>query len=107
MNKQLIAVVFVLNCAVCEAQRTTELYIPIGKSPGLSISGKTIVGFITKVESDQITIGDKVVFITDKTKIFLDRSAVRKSNSYGTRSDVKVGAYVEAHASEWIKIRSN
>lgn len=93
-------------CAVCEAQRTTELYIPIGKSPGLSISGKTIVGFVTKVESDQITIGDKVIQLTADTKIFLDRSAVKLTNLYGARQDIKAGAFVEAYASEWIKIQT-
>lgn len=106
MNRQLIAVVFVLNCAVCEAQRTTELYIPIGKSPGLSIAGKTIIGTVTAINGDAVAVGDKVISITGKTKIFLDRSQARLTNTYGSRSDIKVGAFVESY-SDWIKIRSN
>lgn len=107
MNKNLTAVIFCLLCAVCEAQKSTELYIPIGKSPGLSIAGKTITGTVTKVDGDTITVGAHTIRITADTKIFLDRSQAKLTNLYGAKQDIKVGVFVEGYLSEWLKIRSN
>lgn len=107
MNKNLTAVIFCLLCSVCEAQRTTELYIPIGRSPGLSTQGKTIIGTVIAINGDEIVVGDKTFLMSDKTKIFLDRSQAKLTNLYGVRSDIKAGVFVEAYASEWIKVRRN
>lgn len=107
MNKNLTAIIFCMLCAVSHAQKSTELYIPIGRSPGLSAQGKTITGTVTKVDGDTITVGAHTIRVTADTKIFLDRSAVKKISSYGSRSDIKLGAFVESYTSEWLKIRSN
>jgi hypothetical protein len=106
------------------AQKATELYIPIGKSPG--ISGKcSMVGTI-----DSAYVGNHILYmhnstsdaynsytvkITDETKIYLDKSGLKKSNQVGSFADCKQGAYCEvlyeSHTrkesgeAEWIKIR--
>lgn len=107
--RAIITGVFLL-CLPCEAQRATELYVPIGKSPGLSREGKTIMGTVTKTTGGEITIGDKVIRVNDETKYFLDRSAVRKPNTYGSRGDLQVGTLVEAYApdgdSVWVKLKT-
>ena len=91
---------------LCHAQKSTELFIPIGKSPGLSAQGKTVQGTVTKIEGDTVFLGNTQVLLNSKTKIFLDRSEVKKTNTVGTRDHIKVGEFVEAYLSEWIKIRS-
>lgn len=106
MNRKLTAIIFCMLCAVSHAQKSTELYIPIGRSPGLSAQGKTIIGTVTAINGDTITVGDKVFAVTDKTKIFLDRSQAKLTNTYGSRSDIKLGVFVEGHLSEWIKIQT-
>ena len=96
----------VVFCLSLTAQKATELFIPIGKSPGLSAQGKTIQGTISKVEGNKITIGEKSIEVSDKTKIFLDRSEVKKTSTIGTRADIVAGVFVESFSDEWIKIRS-
>jgi hypothetical protein len=98
-------------------QKSTERYIPIGKSPGLS--GKyTSLGLITdvNVRARTITIADtagrKTVQITDTTSIWLDRSKLKKSNLTGRFTDLVKGRRVEAkyqqpprgQVAEWVKV---
>ncbi len=102
------------------AQKSTELYIPIGKSPGLSETHTTI-GRIKCVEPDEQTI--TVIWrgktfkglINDRTQFFLDRSSLRRPNSYGGIADCHQGLLCEIKyrgnrrvpgaAAQWIKIR--
>lgn len=107
MDKNLTAAIFCLLCTVCEAQRTTELYIPIGRSPGLSAQGKTIIGTVIAINGDEIVVGDRIIRLTAGTKIFLDRSRIKQTNLYGVKADIKVGAFVEGYLSDWVKLRSN
>jgi len=98
-------------------QKSTERYIPIGMSPGLS--GKyTSIGLITDVNARTRTIniadsaGPKTVQVTDTTRIWLDRSKLRKSNVSGRFTDLVKGRRVEAkyerpdrrHVAEWVKV---
>jgi hypothetical protein len=103
------------------AQRATELYIPIGKSPGIS-GVCSMTGTIDSVYTAEHILkmstssGESYeVNVTDETKIYLDKSFLKQTNKIGTYSDCKVGAYCEvlyeSHSrkdygeAEWIKIR--
>jgi hypothetical protein len=99
----------------------TEQFIPIGESPGLS--GKyTVIGKLQAVNRRDQTCavaaarGTMNVKITEKTKIWLDRSQLRQPNLKGTFADLRPGATVEVkpedHKSglssgpaEWIKVQ--
>ncbi len=100
------------------AEKSTELYIPIGQSPGLS--GKyTVMGKIDQVNPQNQTIkmsgasGSYTVKMTKRTFIYLDRSKDELSNIYGTLADCKAGDLVEvkfednSHSKpiEWIKVQ--
>jgi hypothetical protein len=107
--------------AAADAQKATEVYIPIGKSPGLS--GKaTVIGMCTGVAGDgpavtvrareKTWIGD----VTPETEIYLDRSRQRLPNRRGTAKDLRAGCLMEIKykdtvpregrgACEWIKVR--
>src|SRR3989449_576610 len=82
------------------AHEMTERYIPVGQSPGLS--GKyTVIGKIQSVNArEQIcsvasAAGTVNVRITERTKIWLDRSLLRQPNVKGTIADLKPGLTVE------------
>jgi hypothetical protein len=123
-TKQWIAAVVLLLAGTSgiAMQRATELYAPIGESPGLS-DGVTIIGTIASVDeaTRTITVTSETEHwtaqITDKTHIWLDRSKTRKTNDYGHFSDLSQGERVEvlyAHReergegpAEWIKIEKS
>jgi hypothetical protein len=100
------------------AQRATEQFIPIGKSPGLSAK-VTVVGTIRSRDEGKKTItvggpsGPRTARITDRTRIWLDRSSMKATNVQGTFADLKVGRRVECkyydkdpkEALEWVKVQ--
>jgi hypothetical protein len=103
-----------------QAEKTTELYIPIGQSPG--VSGEyTVMGKIDQVDSQNQTIkmsgpsGSYTVKLTKHTSIYLDRSQVKRPNTYGTLSDCHAGNLVEVKFEEnspnkpveWIKVQTS
>ncbi len=102
--------------AVSYGQQTTEQFIPMGKSPG--VSGKSAwMGEIEQVDEPNRSItvkmdsASKTIKLTDKTRIWLDRSKLRSSSLKGSFADLKKGSkvevkYVKDHESEaeWIKI---
>lgn len=98
-------------------QKATEQFIPLGQSPGAS--GKlTWIGEIvgTDVPKRTLSIGEAqgahTVKITDKTRIFLDRSKLKKSNLTGTIADLQKGRRAEVKydgpgptpEADWIKV---
>lgn len=103
------------------AQEMTERYIPIGASPGLS--GKsTVIGTLQSVNAREQTCavagatGATRVKVTERTKIWLDRSKLRQTNLEGTFADLRPGATVEVKPednprgvaggpAEWIKVQ--
>ncbi len=127
MTRSLLMVVVLLATAsAARAQKATEIYIPIGRSPGLS--GKvTVTGSIDTVDDHTIIMsvqgagGRWRAVLTDRSKIYIDRSAQRRPNRYGTADDCKPGLYCEIKyvgddpaagrrrdepgEIEWIKIR--
>lgn len=98
----------------------TERYIPIGQSPG--ISGKhSYIGEIKSAdhESHSMVIataeGDQTVGMSERTRIYIDRSGQRKSNLAGTYADCQPGRRIEvkfadndpARPAEWIKVEAS
>jgi hypothetical protein len=103
--------------AGARAQEATEIFVPIGQSPG--VSGKlSLIGPIAAVDRANGTVtvaaaaGTKVVQITDRTRIWLDRSRLKLPNRTGTLADLQRGRTVEVKpqqdalgtAAEWIKV---
>ena len=111
------ALVWGMLVAVASAQRSTEMYIPIGQSPGLA--GKTSIGTIASVDvtAQTLVVNDGTVQRTvrcdERTPIWVDRSAEKRSSETGALSNCKVGQRVEvkyvdnakdAGQAEWIKV---
>ena len=99
------------------AQKATEQFIPLGQSPGLS--GKlTSIGEIAEADARERTLtvvetaGPRTVKITEKTRIFLDRSKLKQTNLTGTFADLQKGRRVEVkyedpvlkQAADWVKV---
>ncbi|HET6921892.1 MAG TPA: hypothetical protein VFI16_01975 [Anaeromyxobacteraceae bacterium] len=113
------AILLLAGATAASAQRLTEMYIPIGKSPGLS--GKhTLIGTISAVDATARRItcsgeaGSTTVQVTERTRIWLDRTPAKLANLKGTLSDCRVGRRMEAKyvnnerkpgaEAEWIKV---
>jgi hypothetical protein len=98
------------------AQEATEMYIPIGQSPG--ISNKTsVVGTVQALNAAARTLtvtgpsGPQTFVITAKTRIWLDKSAQKQANQYGSLADLQQGRRVEvkpqpAGRADWIKVQA-
>jgi hypothetical protein len=114
------ALLAVLAASAAFAQRATERYIPIGQSPGLS--GKhTVIGTISAVDAKGRTLtcsyeaATITMKVTDRTKIWLDKSQVKQSNLAGSFTDCMAGRRMEAKyvnndrragaEVEWIKVQ--
>lgn len=105
----------------CWAQQATELYIPIGASPGVSRTS-SIIGQIvaTDPQHKSLTLKDAAgttsVTLTDQTPVWLDRTRSSGRNEAGSLADLKDGATVEVKykgsergptvAAEWIKVEA-
>jgi len=100
-------------------QQATEMFIPIGQSPELSKTA-TVIGIIESVDAPKRTIvvesdgGSATATITEKTRIFLDRSRRKEPNRDGAFEDLEEGARVEvlyqgrtraaSGPAEWVKV---
>jgi len=115
-KSRLLLVAMLLCVNVASGQQSTEVYIPIGNSPGVSAS-ESIIGVIRSVDygahSMDIDIGDSVrtVRVGDETRYYLDRSRQQRSSSTGKFQDCEKGQRIEAKLSdndnvEWIKIEA-
>lgn len=99
------------------AQQATEVYIPIGESPGVSatksVNGKiTSVDYMTRSLKMSTSAGSRTVRMDDDSLYYLDRSKRREKNTMGSLEDCKVGRAVEVKLNadgqvEWIKIANN
>lgn len=109
-----------LPAAQAAAQKATERYIPIGKSPGLS--GKyTVIGRVSEInlQTGTMTITGPTrtwtARLDDKTQIWLDCSNYRHPSAKGTPADCKPGLLCEvkyegrlqpdSSTCEWVKVR--
>lgn len=110
----LLAVVFVFSTNSSHSQQATEVYIPIGKSPGVSVTS-SLHGKISGLdyETRSIRLVDrgsvKSVQVNDATRYYLDRSKYEKTSEMGTMHDCKVGRMIEVNVTDdgdvkWIKI---
>jgi hypothetical protein len=121
LNRYLrLAIVIVLLGGALEAsgQQATEMFIPIGQSPGLSGKG-SLIGTLESVDPGKrmVTIssslGAQTVGITDRTLIWLDRSQQKQPNQNGAINDLQKGRKVEVKlrkgdpkaVAEWIKVQ--
>jgi hypothetical protein len=113
-----ILVVLAAGGSHAHGQEATERFIPIGQSPGQS--GKTtLIGSIQSVDAQgrQLTIstaaGVSKISVTERTKIWIDRSASKQTNSLGSVADLQAGRRVEVKwdakdksRAEWIKVEA-
>lgn len=98
---------------VC-AQQATEVFIPIGQSPGLS-DKYTYMGTVESVNKQKQTIraDGRDIEIVGDTEIWLDRTALKERNSSGSFADLQSGRQVEIkyvdatgkQVADWIKIK--
>jgi len=98
------------------AQRATEVYIPIGESPGISTS-ESVIGSVSSIEYAQyrMTITTPVasvtVMLTDRTLYYVDNSKQKIRSVTGGIEDCEVGSRVEAFVNDegevvWVKVRA-
>ena len=98
------------------AQMETEVYIPIGESPGVS-GDKSVIGTITDIgyagDEHQLTVtvdGETRTFsVTSATRYYIDKSATKGHNVAGSFDDCEEGRLIEAYVDDdghaiWIKI---
>ena len=106
---------------VAAGQQTTEQFIPIGRSPGLS-GVVTYVGEIVAADPGALSLtmrrpGDAAtatVTVSADTRIWLDRSTIGLPNVTGGFADLTIGGVAEIHfrdpeqrrSAAWIKIQS-
>ena len=107
----------ILGVSGTQAQVTTERYIPVGQSPGMS-GVYTLMGEIGSVaeqgQSFTVSSGGEThtVQITPETRIWLDRSSLREAATTGTSADLVAGRTVEVkyqneqvrERADWIKV---
>jgi hypothetical protein len=111
-------IIFLGIAAIVSAEKASELYIPVGQSPGLS-DEYNLIGRIDAVDyqNRSLTVTDSTgrftVHTTEYTLILLDKSMQRQPNRYGTFSEIKPSIIVEVRfeagkrhrPAEWIKLQ--
>ena len=114
-----IGVLLLSGTPTAYGQKATEMFIPIGQSPGLS-NKISIIGTIETIDARAQTIvvagssGSWSATITDRTKIWLDKSKLRLSNQKGTFTDLRKGRLAEVKyeqagvsrgPADWVKVQ--
>ena len=113
-----VTLALLAGLSLAHAQKATERFIPIGKSPGLS-DKYTKIGSIDVVNTQDRTItmstpsGTYTARIAEETRIWLDKSKINSTNEEGTFSDLQAGRMVEVKykdndpegPAEWIKVQ--
>ena len=114
-----IGVLLWAGASSVHGQKATEMFIPIGQSPGLS-NKISIIGTIDAIDARTHTIvvaGTSQtwsVLVTDRTMIWLDRSTLRLPSQKGSFMDLKPKLLAEVKyeepggrsgSAEWIKIK--
>ena len=107
-----------LGTSLIYGQESAEQFIPIGYSPGIS-DKYSFIGKIVDVDQETHTIvvdsnrGERIIKVTPVTRIWLDRSKWKRTNTVGSYSDCEVGRKVEVmhdhdneSVADWIKIES-
>lgn len=100
------------------AQKSTEVYIPLGQSPGAS-GVSTVRGRVERISDVDSTIalqleGRRMFFkVAANTAIYLDKSKIGLTNTEGIFADIKPGLMIEAKFpdndkdgfAEWVKVQ--
>ncbi len=98
-------------------QQETERFIPLGQSPGVSHK-VTYIGEIADVDEAKRTVtladpaGLRTVRITEKTRIWRDRTRLKQTNLAGSFADLHKGRRVEVkfadparrEVADWVKV---
>ncbi len=114
LNKITLAGVALLGWSLACAQQATEIYIPIGKSPGIS-GTDSVIGSISSVDHNEyrMTIAadgeTTAVTMTSSTRYYIDRHKHKKRNVTGNFEDCETGRRVEVLIDDdgnavWVKI---
>lgn len=113
----LVSLLWVGAQSHAHGQEETERFIPIGRSPGLS-GAVTDIGTVSAFDSGSRILkidaasGPQSVEVTERTRIWVDRSKAKLSNLNGSPDDLAAGRmvevkYVDATAkrdADWIKV---
>lgn len=113
-----LATVHAFGAPVANAQQTTERYIPIGQSPGVS-GAYSYIGRVIAIDPGRQTLsvddhrGVHLIKVAATTSIWIDRSKSNRQNLVASYGDCKVGARVEVMyepgdetTARWIKIEA-
>jgi hypothetical protein len=121
MNRRIPTALIVIGllpiASAAHAQRTTERYIPIGQSPGVS-NTLSYIGDLEAVDTQNQTItvrgpdGSQTIHFADDTDIWLDKSPIHQANAVGSVTDLVTGRRVEVkyrdpdtrEMADWIKV---
>ena len=112
-----VAIALVSAVFQVHAQKETERYIPLGQSPGVS-QKYTSIGEIADVDQQKqmVTIvepaGRRTVKITEKTRVWLDRTKLKQANLTGSFADLQTGRRIEVkyedperrQVADWVKV---
>ena len=121
LKRSMLVIGLLLGTSMLYAQQAMEMFIPIGKSPG--VSNKTsIIGTVVSIDDQHRTLtmtdsaGTYTVTIPDGTMVWLDRSKVKKTNEAGSPAGIKPGLTIEVKheeperaasvTAEWIKVQA-
>jgi hypothetical protein len=113
-----LAVVALASAPAARGQEATEMYIPIGQSPGVSEKA-SLIGSLDSVDAGKRTLtvstssGARSVAFTARTTVWLDRSLQKQPNQSGGISDLQPGRRIEVKlrkgepkpVAEWIKVQ--
>ena len=115
-----IGVLLSVGTPSAHGQKATEMFIPVGQSPGLS-NKISIIGTIETINALAQTVvvagpsGSWSATVTDRTKIWLDKSKLRLPNQKGTFTDLRKGRLAEVKyetaegkgkgPADWIKVQ--
>lgn len=118
MNSRLKSLVLLAGFAVAMSaagHQETELYIPIGQSPGIS-HVKSWIGEIRALDAKQngfqMLVGDssKYVAFDKATRIYLQYATPGQANRQGKAADCRAGRKAEVYQDEagtlrWVKVQ--
>lgn len=110
-----IFIVVIIQGNTANGQQTTERYIPVGQSPGIS-AARSVIGKITDLDYESYAMNvaagkhTTTVTMTPETIYYVDRSHMKRTNSIGSFDDCAVGQQVEVNLGpdgkvDWVKIR--
>lgn len=113
-----VIVAWLSGMTYAHSQQMTEMFIPVGQSPGVS-DKSSLIGTINSTDEKNRTVtvtapsGAQTVALTNRTKIWLDRSLLKAPNQTGTSADLQKGRKVEVkleqgerkQIAEWVKVQ--